>query len=270
MHGVSSFSQRRKHRSARRGAAFWRDLFLVMTISLILHGLIFLIVSLIPPERPAYQDKSVTLVTDIEPAMEDIPMPEFDVEVPELDALSEVDLSDLETKIEEAPAEELVEVEEVETDEPNPDDGLDMLEDFSGDEGTGLEAMAALGMDFSKTLGDGLPSAYSGRTGKEKSKKTRQYGGTQKVLDAVDRSLAWLAAHQEADGHWRFMPGPIKEAAKAKNGNKVAPPKSKVKKEVDKNKGEEGANDGEKDPAAKEQHVKGVGASITASAILAF
>ncbi len=51
---------------------------------------------------------------------------------------------------------------------------------------------------------------FEGRTGKLKAQLLGEGGGTQESEAAVDRALAWLAAHQWQDGGWRlsFKGGP--------------------------------------------------------------
>ncbi len=47
-----------------------------------------------------------------------------------------------------------------------------------------------------------IPATYRLRNLQQRSQIAQQYGGTEESERAVERSLSWLAAHQDADGHW--------------------------------------------------------------------
>jgi hypothetical protein len=267
---VNRYNKRRKNKIG--GASFWKDVSSVATASLLLHGFIFLLISLVPPERPKSEKKSVTLITDFEEVeIEDL-LPELEIEIPEMDELMDIDLADIEVSenSEEVPLEELVDIEEEAFDDISDDafEGLDMLEDFEGETGDGYDSLAVLGEDFSKSLGDGLPATYSGRSGEQKTKKTKQYGGREEVLDAVDLALEWLAAHQLPDGNWPFIPGLQQEVVKNKGKASSKKSSKKSSKEIVVNKI---VNGEEKNKEKANNHgIKDPRASITACALLAF
>lgn len=253
----------RHRKKTKKGAAYYRDYLFVTTASLIIHGLVLLVVSMIPPDEPAYKKKEVVLTTEFDdPMLEELELPDLMVEVPELDELVDIDLSELTEEQEaEVPQEELVDVEPLEDEPLDPDDGLDgldVMEDFDPNEsGAGLDSLAMLETNTSGFKGDGIPSAYSGRSKGEKRKKTKAYGGTESVLSSVDRALEWLAHHQNPQGYWDRMveakkPDDKKSAKKVEAkavDEKVAEPKEKKAKVLGK------------------AHYR---ASITASAVLAF
>ena len=78
------------------------------------------------------------------------------------------------------------------------------LEDVAG----GLVAVGAadqtVEVAMRRRLGDGapLPELYRLRAAGQRDEVARRYGGSPETEAAVDAALAWLVAHQHADGHW--------------------------------------------------------------------
>jgi hypothetical protein len=48
----------------------------------------------------------------------------------------------------------------------------------------------------------GIPETYRLRSLENRADTARKYGGTEETEQAVEKSLAWLAAHQHRDGYW--------------------------------------------------------------------
>jgi hypothetical protein len=216
-------------RRLRRGSGWWSDwrgALSVCTGSLFLHGVIFLIVSLIPPDDPPWKKKAVAIVTRLEPELVMV-LDEAPVEMPVLEEV-EVDEPDvqMESSEERADLEELADVDDELAEEALDSDdpfewSLGMEEKAGLPEGFGLAEMAVNPLSGS----DGLPTAYKGRSSaKEKKKQIKSHGGAPEVLDAVDLALQWLAAHQLPDGSWPLLKGekPVgKEKNKDKKGSKA-------------------------------------------------
>jgi len=208
----------------------WRGTLSVCTASLFLHGLIFLVVSLIPPEDPPWKKKAVAIVTRIEPE-EVVVLDETPVAMPELKEVKVDEPNDPEIRLE--TSEESVDLEElaVVEDEPAKEDleaedlaqwSLGMEDSAAMQEGFGLAELALNQLSGS----DGIPTTYKGRASKEDQKKLiRNHGGAPKVLDAVSLALRWLAAHQEPDGSWPLLKG---ENLAHKDEKEKGPPAKKV------------------------------------------
>lgn len=61
----------------------------------------------------------------------------------------------------------------------------------------------------------GIPETYRLRSLENRTDTARKYGGTEETERAVEKSLAWLAAHQHRDGYWdadRYGSGQGREA----------------------------------------------------------
>jgi len=182
----------------------------VLSISLLMHAMIMFFISMIPPEDPFPEENVVIIETTFEVPDEIIEeVPQADIQVEEvLEAIEETNIEITDPKSDDQELEEVVEVE----DEPEPmeeePDELDDLLDFveEGIDGSGeLMNLALLGIG-SDTGGANVPDAYKGRSSqKEKVRRSTMFGGGEKTLDAMEKALAWLAAHQYADGSWRYM-----------------------------------------------------------------
>jgi len=225
----------------------------VLSISLLMHAMILFFISMIPPEDP-FEDVDVVVIETAYEAPELVieEVPRVDVRVDEvLENIEATKIELSEPKIEEKPLEEIVEVEPPAVAEPEPTKDLDELMNLV-DEGLNnandLGTMAMLGLKADSGPGGGIPEAYKGRSSqKQKSKLSTMFGGGERTLDAMEKALAWLAAHQNLDGSWYFMPMENVVAAK-----KVEPKADNEDKAVVVD--------------AKVQYIN----SITASALLAF
>lgn len=225
----------------------------VLSVSLLMHAMIMFFISMIPPDDP-FEEQEVVIIETVfeepEPPEEETPMVDLQVEeVIEKIEATEIELSEPESSDQEL--EELVEVEE--EPEVNEADDTDLLEEviLLVEEDTSASEMMNMALLGIKTdVGtSGVPDAYKGRSSqKEKVKRSAMFGGGERTLDAMEKALAWLAAHQNPDGSWYFMPG--HEALKP--GDKVQP-KAAEKEGV----------------VVPNTHLKNIN-SITASAILAF
>lgn len=252
----------------RRGGGVWwndwRGAMSVCTASLFLHGVILLIVSLVPAADPPWKKKAVAVVTRLEPE-EEIVLTEAPVEMPELEEV-EVDEPDVSVEA----SEERVDLEELaEVDDEVPEEEFDVADEFEWSmgmeektempEGFGLAELALNNISGS----DGLPTAYKGRASKKEQKKMLQsHGGAPEVLDAVGLALRWLAAHQLPDGSWPLIKG---EVSKKGEGN-VKEAKKPAGKIVKKAESEEEAQK----KMSEGKSSREIRASITGTALLAF
>ena len=261
-----------KHKKKHRWSSspvFWRDILMVTTGSLLLHGFVLLIVSLIPPAKPPWLPKEVALVTDFEAPLDPVTLPVIDAEIPELNLLSEVKVNEAIPPTEAIETEPLVDVKTEKDLDVSAEDPLTALADLMGsaNEKTGsMEALALSNMDNSASSGAGIPSAYQGRSNiKEKKNRAKTYGADPKVLDSVEKSLLWLAHHQNPDGSWPTL-------IEKKSGN-VEQKKDAAKLDIPKEVAE-GGNEKEvkieKDPKKIKQQNVDTTVAITASALLAF
>jgi hypothetical protein len=254
---------RRRRWSSPSG--FWRDFLFVATASLLLHALVLLIVSLLPAEEPPWKKREMNIVTDFEDKEALVELPPLEADIPELDLLSEIKIDEV-LPAEAPKAEEpLIVIEDTTEDDVAGEEDLlslaDLLDSSLGKEGTGLDALAVMGMEM-KASGDGLPSAYKGRSStSEKKKRAQSYGADPKVLASVESALMWLAAHQNSDGSWPIMLNPKAvadpnkpEAKKAK----VAPVENAPPAPEDK--------EPKKDKVERNDAIE----AVTASALLAF
>lgn len=228
--------QRRDRRTG--GLGTWRECLAVMVASLLLHASILAVIALIPPDDPPWLEEEKDFSTVfIDVYEEEVPV--IKVETPELNQMLELDVEAL------PPEEAVVEEELLELEEEEPEELADMEELGVFDDSGFLDSVAfqevggglfELGLGGGENTFDGLPSAYQGRSEKQKRKQTKKYGGDLKVLDAVEKALMWLAEHQQPDGSWPFMAPvskkvePKKEAPVAEGEEKAEPEKKKKKK----------------------------------------
>ena len=269
MMGLEIHPKNKKRHRWSSSPVFWRDILMVTTGSLLLHGFVLLIVSLIPPEKPPWVPKEVALVTDFETPPDPVVLPVIDAEIPELNLLNEIKVNEAIPPTQAIEAEPLVEVEPEKDMEVSAEDPLTALADLMGsanEKAGSTETLALTNMDQSLSSGGGIPSAYQGRSNvAERKKKAKTYGADPKVLDAVEKSLLWLAHHQNSDGSWPLL-------VNKKSGNvqqKKDPAKLEIPKDVA-NGESEGEVKIEKDPKKINQRNIDTSVAITASALLAF
>ena len=184
----------------------------VLSISLLMHAMIMFFISMIPPEDPFPEQDVVVIETVFEVPDEIVEeVPQIDIQVEEvLETIEDTKIEITDPKTDDQELEEVVEVaDEPDEMEEEPDE-LDELLEFvdPGLEGSGeLVNLALLGIG-SDGAGSNVPDAYKGRSSqKEKVRRSTMFGGGEKTLDAMEKALAWLAAHQHSDGSWRFMGG---------------------------------------------------------------
>lgn len=161
------------------------------------HALLLLLVTLITMALTLNKDEEVVIVTDLEQKRE----PE-EIKEPEKREIFEkpVPIETEEIQTEENP---IVTHEEVEiADHVETADDSD-AEDTRGEDGIsdvflgGSGSVAALGLGGGGGGAFGRPGGAGGRL-----RRALQGGGGKATESAVDAALAWLARHQEADGHW--------------------------------------------------------------------
>eukprot|EP00992_Anisonema_acinus_P013809 TRINITY_DN8942_c0_g1_i1.p1 TRINITY_DN8942_c0_g1~~TRINITY_DN8942_c0_g1_i1.p1 ORF type:complete len:307 (+),score=52.13 TRINITY_DN8942_c0_g1_i1:1088-2008(+) len=244
---------RHTHRGGGRSDFDWSDLMVVATASLILHGLVFFVVGLLPTDPPPYLEPKVIHTTEF--VDEDVEEPLIDLEVEELDELLEVDIELEEPSLDQAFIEEeaLLEIELEEEEDLDGADLSDLMEwtDFGDD--FGVEETLALA-DMGAALGDGgLPEQYAGRTSeKSKRKSMRRFGGTDEALDSVEMALSWLAKTQASDGSWPFIAPPPKPEPKMDPKAEAA-----VKKAVEKHRADKAAKSKNKEKDKDDDKKKG-------------
>ena len=168
-------------------------------LSVTMHLMLLFIISLIP-SSPSVQEEEVTIITvfeekeEEEEAIEEIVKIELEVQ--------EVEVEPVVTEVSPV-VEEVVDIVEEPIEEM--DDSLDQLMDLIPDDvgaQDDLGSLAVMGLSGAAGGSSGLPSGYSKRSGKAKSKAVKRGGGDAKTEAAVDMALQWLALHQEEDGSW--------------------------------------------------------------------
>jgi len=172
--------------------------FPMLMVSLALHLMILLIISLIPTSSKQ-EEKTVVIITEIveQPEQEEKPEEIKEIELTK----TEVQVS-AEVQSNEAESQESVEVEvpaEAESDVDDVQDEIVLLPETIAFDSTN---MAMIGLNLSGGSSSSLPSGYGNRTGKNKMKAIGMGGGDKMTETAVDAALQWLALHQEKDGSW--------------------------------------------------------------------
>jgi hypothetical protein len=167
-------------------------------VSMALHALILLFISLIPVQETP-EDKNTVIITDIV-VVEDVEEP------PEIETIDPID-EPVEVVVEETTEEEVVEEEVVleedlqESEDITEDILHEIVSELPPSEAPPIMGLASLG----PTGGSGgMPtgSGLGNRKGKGKDKALRRYRVGSKEINAVEKALKWLAHHQSKDGSW--------------------------------------------------------------------
>lgn len=174
----------------RMGAAPW------WIISGAFHALVLLLVTLIGMALLRSNTRDVVIVTDLaeqkEPEEEEKPKERavfeqpVEIETPEISEETPI-LTHEEVEI----AEHLETADDSDAADARGDDGISDV--FLGGSGT----VAAIGLGGGGGGAFGRPNGAGGRL-----RRAIRGGGGKATESAVDAALAWLARHQEADGHW--------------------------------------------------------------------
>jgi len=177
-------------------AGFLRGYSPMFLLSVAMHLLLFLLISLIPTE-PSSANEQVTVITTL-----DDPDP-----VEEIEEIKEIILEPQKVEVEQPqtsePVEEVVDIieEAVESLNDNVEEVVDLIPDEVSNV-LDVSNLATLGLSGGASGASGLPSGYKQRSGANKNKALRTGGGGSNTEAAVDAALKWLAAHQEPDGSW--------------------------------------------------------------------
>lgn len=161
-----------------------------LMMSMALHFIVLLIVSLIPRQSFNEEEDRVIITEYIEDQKEDTTVEKIDIVTDEIKVDTEI-----------KPEQETEEMEEEESfDETTLEDTPEAMPAEEPTEDI-IEAMpSTLGLKSNMAVSK-MPSGYGNRTGKGKRRAIGRYGG-QGTQQAVDLALKWLYHHQEPNGEW--------------------------------------------------------------------
>lgn len=178
----------------------------VFMVSFALHCLILFIISLFPSQEKI-EKKKVVIVTDYvevddiqaPPKVEDIKIEMTDVQV----NTEPQPQNENENKEEE---EEKIAIDESLSLESEDEEQYESEEPIGSESGSGDDLILAmpsvLGITALNKPASKLPEGYGNRVGRNKKMALKKFKGDQRTIDAVEKALKWLAAHQEKDGSW--------------------------------------------------------------------
>ena len=168
-------------------------------ISLAMHLLILLIISLIPTNSVKPPDTTVIVSIDVT-NKEDMKAPpevrKLELDTKKIDVNAKIDSEVSDVKEDQLNVEESFDEISKENDTAEAMPALETNDEI-------VEAMPnTLGLRSNMAVSRLLHSGYGNRFGKGKGKANKQHGGDGATSNAVDAALRWLAEHQEPDGSW--------------------------------------------------------------------
>lgn len=195
-------NKEQKKSSPRRSSPTWKRALPSLLISLAFHLMILALIGLLPSEEQREELPVVITSPDfVDPEHFDREEPIVTILPPAHDAAVPVEQPSFQPEPlqQDQQAETVPDLDEPELD-PDTYHDSDFPEVF--DQNPTANQLPTLAM-IGKSIGSGSPAPHvSNRRGDHKTKLLQKEGGDQQVVNAVEKALAWLAAHQEEDGSW--------------------------------------------------------------------